>query len=59
MMVSRQGVEVVLGRCNLKKNMGILCSIWQDILQRDEMEQIVYINIFNGTGWVGYRSKVV
>jgi cell division protein FtsQ len=59
MMVSRQGVEVVLGRCNLKKNMGRLCSIWQDILQRDEMEQIVYINIFNGTGWVGYRSKVV
>jgi cell division protein FtsQ len=59
MMLSNQGLEVVLGRSNLQRNMGTLCRVWQDLLQREEMEQIVYIYIFKGIGWVGYRSKVV
>jgi cell division protein FtsQ len=59
MMVSRQELEVVLGRSDLQRNMEALCRVWQDLLQRNEMEKTAYIYIFNGIGWVGYRSKVV
>jgi cell division protein FtsQ len=52
-------LEVMLGRDNLQVNIGRLRFMWRDVQRRDELGMVAYILVFEGTGWVGYRSDVV
>ncbi len=52
-------IQVVLGREQLEANVHGLIFIWQDLQRRKELEQIARILVVQGTGWVGYRSKIV